>query len=99
MPKRKKSTVAILFALALSLVAIACQRLETGRFAAPRAPLPFKVLDPVPLDYGELVAATPYAEDAHWTVLWFQKADKTISAVYVNVSQGKVRLRAEIPRK
>jgi hypothetical protein len=98
MPK-KKTMVVMLIVLTLSLGAIACQKLETSWYARPvGTPLPPKVLKAIPLDYGELVAVIPYAEDAHWAVLWFQKPNKTITVVYVNMAREIVWVRATIPR-
>ncbi len=97
---KKKTVVLLLCLLVLNLAAISCHKLDMVRGApVPSSPLPFKVLEPIPLDYGQLVAATPHPDDGHWVALWFQKPDKTIAVVYVNVSQGKVIDRASIPRK
>ncbi len=98
MPK-KKTMVVMLLVLALSLGAIACQKLNTGRSASfPTKALPPKVVEPIPLEYGELVAVTANPEDSQWIVLWFQKPDKTIVVVDVNTRRGIVQARATFPR-
>jgi hypothetical protein len=95
-----KTVMAMLFLFAVGIGAVACQKLDTGRFApGPGTPRAFKILDPIPLDYGELVAVTPHPENAYVVLLWFQKPDKTISVVSVNTSQGGVTPRLTIPRK
>ena len=95
-----KKTVAAVFLLALvvTFTAGSCQKIDTSRvlFTSPQ---PLKLLDPIPLEYGELVAAFPHLGNSYWVELWFQKPDKTVSVVLVNVSQGKVFPRATIPRK
>jgi len=53
----------------------------------------------VPLDYGTLVAAAPHPDSDAWFALWFEKPDKTITTVWVNVAQGRIGQAASIPRK
>jgi len=95
-----KKTVAAVFLLALvvTFTAGSCQKIDTSRVLFTSAQ-PLKLLDPIPLEYGELIAAFPHLGNSYWVELWFQKPDKTISIVLVNVSQGKVVPRATIPRK
>ncbi len=96
----KRTMVVILSVFALALAVAACQKLEPVPFTSiPSVLPPAKVLEPIPLDYGELVAVDPVPDNPYWFALWFQKPDKTIAVVYVNVSQGQVVPRASIPRK
>jgi len=97
---KKMTRVLFLGVVFLSLGAIACQKLETGRSVPFPATFPApKVLAPLSLEYGELVAVTASADDPYWNVLWFQKPDKSIVIVAVNTSQSIVHVRGTIPRK
>lgn len=96
---KRKTMVVMLFAFALAVAAAACRKLETGRFRTPAAPAPPKILAAIPLEYGDLIAAAPVPDNPYWSALWFQRPDKTICLVYVNLSQEKVVVRATIPRK
>jgi len=97
MPKNK-ILLMMLLVLALMVTGISCQKLETRTRVLPSSLPPPIVLEAIPLDDGQLIAATPHPDDPHWVVLWFQKPDKTIAVVLVNVEQGKVVRRAAIPR-
>jgi len=97
MPKNKIPFV-VLLVLALSFTAISCRKLETRTLVPPTPLPPPTVLEAIPLEDGQLVAVTLHPDDPHWAVLWFQKPDKTIAVVLVNVAQGKVVRRAAIPR-
>ena len=97
MPKNKILFL-VLLVLALTFTAISCQKLETRILVPPTQLPPPTVLEAIPLEDGQLVAVTPHPDDPHWAVLWFQKPDKTIAVVFVNVTQGKVVRRATILR-
>ncbi len=85
--------------LTLGLGPIACEKLD--QVTPGKGALPFeqtKVLDAMPLEYGELVAIT--SDSPHRTVVWFEKPDKTIVAVQVNHSRGIIHPNVlTIPRK
>jgi len=97
MPKNK-NLLMMLLVLALTVAGISCQKLATGILVPPTPLPPPTVLEAIPLEDGQLVAVTLHPDDPHWAVLWFQKPDKTIAVVLVNVTQGKVVRRAAIPR-
>jgi len=61
---------------------------------------PAKFTDAIPDDYGPLIGVTQNARDPAWIGLWFQKADKTVNAVFVNIEQGRIYEKTlTIPRK
>ena len=61
---------------------------------------PAKFTDGIPDDYGPLIGVTQNPADAAWVGLWFQKQDRTITAVFVNVNQGSLFEKTlTIPRK
>ncbi len=61
---------------------------------------PSKYADAIPDDYGPLIGVTQNPTDAGWVGLWFQKSDKTVTAVFVNINQGSIYERTlTIPRK
>ena len=97
MLKNKKLLVVFLM-FCLLFAANSCRKLETRILVPPNPPPPPTVLQAIPLDEGQLIAVTQHADDPHWAVLWFQKQDKAIAVVLVNVAQGKVIQRAAIPR-
>ena len=85
-----KKLLALLYVPALSLGTIACQEIEER--PAFEATLTFekvKFTDAIPLDYGELLAVTP-TRAPHQAALWFERPDKTITVVRVNISVGGV---------
>ncbi|HLB88698.1 MAG TPA: hypothetical protein VJK29_13690 [Terriglobales bacterium] len=90
-----------LFVLAVCLVTVSCKKL--GEPLKPTGPLTFetvKFTDAIPQDYGPLIGVTQNPEAPGWAGLWFQRSDGTITAVFVNVDQGKMYQRAlTIPRK
>ncbi len=95
---KNKILFVVLLVLALTFTVISCQKIETRTLVPPTQLPPPTVLEAIPLEDGQLVAVTPHPDDPHWAVLWFQKPDKTIAVVLVNVAQGKVVRRAAIPR-
>ncbi|HKQ61394.1 MAG TPA: hypothetical protein VJS92_08875 [Candidatus Polarisedimenticolaceae bacterium] len=68
--------------LLAGLAAAACAPLERRREA--------EYLEGIPLEYGELVAVTAHPERQFEAILWFQKPDKTLVLVPMNVSRGLV---------
>jgi hypothetical protein len=68
--------------------------------SGPLAFEPAKFADAIPDDYGTLIGVTQNSESPKWVALWFQKPDKTITAVFVNIEQGKIYEKTlSIPRK
>ncbi len=85
---------------AVCLATVSCKKLESANPPGPLAFEPSKFADAIPDDYGTLIGATPNPQNPKWVALWFQKSDKTITAVFVNVEQGKIYEKAlTIPRK
>lgn len=61
---------------------------------------PTKFADAIPDEYGPLIGVTQNAENPAWVGLWFQKPDKTITATFVNINQGRIYEKTlSIPRK
>lgn len=89
--------------LAVCLGTISCQKRESLVYPKVTGPLalePAKFADAIPNDYGTLVGVTESARNPGWVGLWFQRSDKTITAVFVNIEQGKIHERVlTIPRK
>ena len=86
--------------LAVFLATVSCKKLESANppTAGPLAFEPSKFADAIPNDYGTLVGVTQ--SSPAWVGLWFQRSDKTIIAVFVNIDQGKIYEKAlTIPRK
>ena len=91
--------VGALCILALCLLTFSCKKLEQPS-AGPLSFEPAKFVDAIPDEYGALIGVTQNAKDPAWVTLWFQKPDGTITAVFVNVGQGKIFGKAlTIPRK
>ena len=88
--------------LAVCLVIVSCKKLESANppLTGPLAFEPAKFADAIPDDYGPLIGVTQNSQSPKWVGLWFQKPDKTITAVFVNIEQGKIYEKAlTIPRK
>jgi hypothetical protein len=94
--------VSALCILAVCLLAISCKELNptsTTR-SGPLIFEPIKFSDAIPDEYGALSGVTYNPADPAWATLWFQKPDRTISAVFVNVSEGRIHeMSLTIPRK
>lgn len=87
-----KRIVLLLALVALSVVAASCRPLP-AKVSFARGELQTEEVaftDAIPLDYGTLVGVVSLQDNAYTTGLWFQKADKTIVLVKVNVSLGKI---------
>jgi len=87
--KRRGLVLATLMAVCLG--ATACTKLPQwdraggkGQFDAA------KFADTIPLEYGNLIAATTNSLDPRWVTLWFEKPDKTIVIVGVDQSTWRV---------
>lgn len=89
--------------LAVCLVTISCQKREAMEYPKVAGPLGLeltKFADAIPDDYGTLVGVTEITRNPGWVGLWFQRPDKTITAVFVNIEQGRIYERVlTIPRK
>jgi hypothetical protein len=86
--------------LAVCLATVSCKKLESAgpKMSGPLVYEPAKFADAIPEEYGTLVGVTQNSPG--WVGLWFQKSDKTITAVFVNIDQGKIYEKAlTIPRK
>ena len=54
----------------------------------------------IPEDYGTPIGVTQDPARPQWVGLWFQKPDRSIVAVFVDMEQGKLSDRVfTIPRK
>ena len=82
-----------LCALVLALGLAACEKIVP----APR----IETIPAIPADYGELVGITPHGVQPWITVLWFQKPDKTIVGMGVNLVADSIIREplVTIPRK
>ena len=88
--------------VAACLATISCQRLQDRELNAtgPLAYEPIRFADAIPDDYGPLIGVTQNAVNPEWVSLWFQKQDKTIITVSVNVVERRISGRVlTIPRK
>ena len=88
--------------LTLCLVTFSCRKLEpVNEMQGGQLKLgPTQFADAIPDDYGPLIGVTQNADNPAWVGLWFQKPDKTINAVFVNINQGQIYEKTlTIPRK
>jgi hypothetical protein len=89
-----------LVAAGLALGTLGCERILEGEIHDPT--LPVKQVasrDGIPSEFGDLVGVIP-GESPGWALLWFQRPDKSIVAVYVNGAKGILSDHAvEIPRR
>lgn len=77
--------------LAFCVGSMSCRKLETGPAESSKGRLsvePAPFIDAIPADYGHLVGVSP--SDEGWTMLWFEKADKTIVIVGVHPRKNKM---------
>jgi hypothetical protein len=84
--------VGALCILAACLLTFSCKKLEQPS-AVATGPLTFepaKFADAIPDEYGTLIGVTQNAKNPAWVTLWFQKPDRTITAVFVNIEQGRI---------
>ena len=91
--------VSALCILAVCLAIGSCKKLESSN-PGPLAFEPSKFVDAIPDDYGTLIGVTQNPQSPEWVGLWFQRSDKSITAVFVNIQQGKIYQKTlSIPRK
>ncbi len=92
--------VGALCILAMCLLTISCKKLEQPSAAGPLTFEPAKFADAIPDDYGALIGVTQNPGSPAWVALWFQRPDRTITAVFVNIEQGRISGKTlTIPRK
>ncbi|MFY9560013.1 MAG: hypothetical protein WAQ52_07250 [Terriglobales bacterium] len=85
--------------LVVCLATVSCKKLES-KSPGTLTFEPAKFADAIPDEYGTLVGVTENSQDPKWVGLWFQKSDKTITVVFVNVQVGKISEKTlTIPRK
>jgi hypothetical protein len=100
-----KNCAVLVLVVGLFAGLISCEKLPSGLpKGAFEGPLPFetaKFKDAIPLEYGPLVGVTRSPDaGSYWVALWFEKPDKTIAVVWVNVLEGKIGEKiTTIPRK
>ena len=82
--------VGALCILAMCLLTFSCKKLEQPRAAGPLTFEPARFADAIPDEYGALIGVTQNAKEPAWVTLWFQKPDRTITAVFVNIEQGRI---------
>ena len=78
-----------------------CRKIEGPR-PDVRGPLEVELLPPgdaIPLAYGQLVGVTPDPATSWQAVLWFEDADRGVTAVWVNTGQRRVVASLRIPRR
>jgi hypothetical protein len=96
-----KKRIIALCIVAISLVIVSCKKV--GQPPSPTGPLTYetvKFTDAIPQDYGPLISVTQNPQTPGWVGLWFQRSNGNITAVFVNIDQGKIYERAlTIPRK
>jgi hypothetical protein len=91
----------LLPSLAVLTLLTACEKLpqHPSEGVAGVPPKPIGMTDAIPLDYGDLVGVTT-AETPGWALLYFQRPDKSLVAVYVNANRGIIWDQAiDIPRR
>ena len=92
--------VCILTALFAAVATVACTKLESPSDTLV-GPLAFKLggaAGAIPEEFGTLIGVSQPSQD--WSALWFQKSDRTIVAVFVNVDEGRIYEKGlTIPRK
>jgi hypothetical protein len=96
-----RKCVVALCIFVLCLATVSCQKLDQP--INPTGPLTFettKFAEAIPQDYGPLIGVTQNPVSPGWVGLWFQRSDGTISAVFVNIQEGRINNKAlTIPRK
>jgi hypothetical protein len=81
-----------LCALGMALGLAACEKLPEK--------LEIATMEAIPADYGELVGVSPHGAHSYITVLWFEKPDKTIVGMRVDLAHDRIVVEpvATIPR-
>ena len=101
-PKLFARRAVILCVVAAGLLTFSCKKRDpvSAGAAGELKFQPAKFTDAIPEDYGPLIGVTQNPADPAWVGLWFQKADKTITTVFVDVNQGRMYEKTlTIPRK
>jgi hypothetical protein len=77
-----------------------CEKVQQPEETTPGVPpKPIGMTDAIPLEYGDLVGLAA-AETPGWALLYFQRPDKSIVAVYVNANRGIIWDKVvDIPRR
>ena len=97
-----RKPIGALFVFAVCLLTASCTRLDSSKpkVLGPLSFEPAKFADAIPDEYGTLIGVTQNAQTPGWVSLWFQKSDRSITAVFVNIEEGKIYEKAlTIPRK
>src|SRR5213075_2199445 len=91
-PSFLTTTFGTLSLLLVCLFTLSCRKREAVNTEAVGALKlqPIKFADAIPEDYGPLIGVTQNPTDPAWVGLWFQRADKSINAVFVNVNEGRI---------
>lgn len=79
--------------IAACLVIASCKKLDSSAHPQLAGPLAFESMkfgDSIPDDYGTLVGVTQNSLTPAWVTLWFQRPDRSIKAVFVNIEQGRI---------
>jgi len=77
--------------LAVCLMTVSCKKLnEPVKRTGPLTFESAKFADAIPDDYGALIGVTQNPNTPGWFGLWFQQPDRTITAVFVNIDEGKI---------
>jgi hypothetical protein len=98
--RRGTALVLICCNLSLYLGVVSCRKITTPADLAPvqLKTEPLQLQDAVPLDYGTLVGVTSSYQGS--AQLWFEKADKTIVVVSVNLDSRRMSASTlVIPRR
>jgi hypothetical protein len=79
------------FLVVVCVAATGCEKLPSSEGGGGEGQIDAsKLTDSIPLEYGNLIAATTNSFDPRWVTLWFEKPDKTIVLVGVLQSNGRV---------
>lgn len=83
--------LALAFLVVVCMAAAACVKLPSSEAGGGEGKFDTqKLTDTIPLEYGNLIAATTNTFDPQWVTLWFEKPDKTIILVGVLQSNARV---------
>ena len=78
-------------AAVVCVAVLSCQKLpQSDRDSGVEQLDTAKLADTIPLDYGNLIAATTNSTNQRWVTLWFERADKSIMIVGVDQRTWKV---------
>ena len=99
MTGRSAFGVCILTALLAAVATVACTKLDapSDALVGPLAFRPAGAPSAIPEEFGTLIGVS---QNQEWATLWFQKSDRSIVAVFVNVDEGRIYEKGlAIPRK